>query len=75
MSDITARQQRILDFIAETVRKRGYPPTVREIGEAVGLTSSSSVHAQLANLEKQGLLRKDPTNPRLLHGIGKRRPP
>ena len=42
MSDITARQQRILDFIAETVRDRGYPPTVREIGEAVGLTSSSS---------------------------------
>jgi len=50
MSDttsITPRQQRILDFIAETVRDRGYPPTVREIGEAVGLTSSSSVHAQL----------------------------
>ena len=58
MSDITARQQRILDFIAETVRDRGYPPTVREIGEAVGLTSSSSVHAQLANLERKGLLRR-----------------
>ena len=56
MSDITPRQQRILDFIAETVRDRGYPPTVREIGEAVGLTSSSSVHAQLANLERKGLL-------------------
>ncbi|HEX3300471.1 MAG TPA: transcriptional repressor LexA [Actinomycetota bacterium] len=66
MSDITARQQRILDFIGETVRERGYPPTVREIGEAVGLTSSSSVHAQLANLEKKGLLHKDPTKPRAM---------
>jgi repressor LexA len=66
VSDTTPRQQRILDFIAATVRDRGYPPTVREIGEAVGLTSSSSVHAQLANLEKQGLLRKDPTKPRAM---------
>jgi repressor LexA len=66
VSDITDRQQRILDFIAETVRDRGYPPTVREIGEAVGLTSSSSVHAQLANLEKKGLLHKDPTKPRAM---------
>jgi repressor LexA len=66
MSDITARQQRILDFINETVRDRGYPPTVREIGEAVGLTSSSSVHAQLANLERKGLLHRDPTKPRAI---------
>jgi repressor LexA len=66
MSDITARQKRILDVIAETVRERGYPPTVREIGEAVGLTSSSSVHAQLANLERMGLLHKDPTKPRAM---------
>ena len=66
MSDITARQQRILDVIAETVQSRGYPPTVREIGDAVGLTSSSSVHAQLANLERKGLLRKDPTKPRAM---------
>jgi repressor LexA len=66
MSDTTARQQRILEFIAETVRGRGYPPTVREIGEAVGLTSSSSVHAQLANLERKGLLHKDPTKPRAM---------
>jgi repressor LexA len=64
--DLTARQRRIVDFISETVRKRGYPPTVREIGEAVGLTSSSSVHAQLANLERRGLLRKDPTKPRAM---------
>jgi len=55
-----------LDFIAETVRERGYPSTVREIGEAVGLTSSSSVHAQLANLERKGLLHKDPTKPRAM---------
>jgi repressor LexA len=66
VSDITDRQQRILDVIADTVRERGYPPTVREIGEAVGLTSSSSVHAQLANLEKKGLLHKDPTKPRAM---------
>ncbi len=62
--DLTPRQRRILEFISETVRDRGYPPTVREIGEAVGLTSSSSVHAQLANLERRGLLHKDPTKPR-----------
>jgi repressor LexA len=66
MSDLTPRQQRILDFIAATVRERGYPPTVREIGEAVGLTSSSSVHAQLANLERRGMLHKDPTKPRAI---------
>src|SRR5215510_8201995 len=66
VSDITARQQRILDVIERTVRERGYPPTVREIGDAVGLTSSSSVHAQLANLERKGLLRKDPTKPRAM---------
>jgi repressor LexA len=69
MSDtnsITQRQRRILDVIAETVRERGYPPTVREIGEAVGLTSSSSVHAQLATLQRKGMLHKDPTKPRAM---------
>jgi repressor LexA len=66
VSDITSRQQRILDFIERTVRERGYPPTVREIGDAVGLTSSSSVHAQLANLERKGLLRKDASKPRAM---------
>ncbi len=65
-AQLTPRQRRILDFIAETVRTRGYPPTVREIGEAVGLTSSSSVHAQLATLERRGHLRKDPTKPRAM---------
>src|SRR5438067_9450782 len=66
MDDLTTRQRRILDFIGTTVRERGYPPTVREIGEAVGLTSSSSVHSQLANLERRGLLHKDPTKPRAI---------
>ena len=64
--DLTPRQRRILDFISKTVRDRGYPPTVREIGDAVGLTSSSSVHAQLATLQKRGMLHKDPTKPRAM---------
>ena len=66
MDSITARQRRIMDFIRSTVEERGYPPTVREIGEAVGLTSSSSVHAQLANLERLGLLRRDASKPRAM---------
>jgi repressor LexA len=66
MDDITARQRRILEFIRRTVQERGYPPTVREIGEAVGLASSSSVHAQLANLERRGLVRRDPAKPRAM---------
>lgn len=65
-SELTARQRRILEYISATVHERGYPPTVREIGEAVGLTSSSSVHAQLANLERRGMLHKDPTKPRAM---------
>ena len=63
---LTPRQKQILEFIDQEVRRRGYPPSVREIGEAVGLTSSSSVHAQLANLERMGLLHKDPTKPRAM---------
>jgi repressor LexA len=66
MDDITTRQRRIIEFIRKTVQDRGYPPTVREIGEAVGLASSSSVHAQLANLERRGLVRRDPTKPRAM---------
>src|ERR671918_951542 len=72
MDDLTARQRRILDFIQRTVRERGYPPTVREIGEAVGLTSSSSVHAQLENLRRKGLLRKDAAKPRAIEVAGAR---
>jgi repressor LexA len=72
MDDVTPRQQRILHFIRDAVRDRGYPPTVREIGEAVGLTSSSSVHAQLENLRRKGLLRKDPSKPRAIEVAGAR---
>jgi repressor LexA len=72
MDDLTPRQRRILDYIQHAVRERGYPPTVREIGEAVGLTSSSSVHAQLENLNRRGLLRKDPSKPRAIEVAGVR---
>ena len=64
--DLTKRQKEIFDFIRRYASKHGYPPTVREIGKAVGLTSSSTVHAHLANLEKIGLLRRDPTKPRAM---------
>ena len=63
---LTPRQERIIRFIQETVTEQGYPPTVREIGDAVGLTSSSSVHSQLANLERMGLIKKDPSKPRAI---------
>ncbi len=64
--DLTKRQKEIFDFIGKYAAKTGYPPTVREIGKAVGLHSSSTVHAHLANLEKIGLLRRDPTKPRAI---------
>jgi repressor LexA len=64
--DLTKRQQEIFDFIKAYSSKHGYPPTVRDIGKAVGLASSSTVHAHLANLEKAGLLRRDPTKPRAI---------
>jgi repressor LexA len=64
--DLTKRQKEIFDFIRKYAGKYGYPPTVREIGQAVGLHSSSTVHAHLANLEKIGLLRRDPTKPRAI---------
>ena len=63
---LTKRQQEIFDFIGRYSAKHGYPPTVRDIGSAIGLTSSSTVHAHLANLEKVGLLRRDPTKPRAI---------
>ncbi|MBA2346714.1 MAG: transcriptional repressor LexA [Solirubrobacterales bacterium] len=66
MMDLTKRQQEIFEFIKGYSRKHGYPPTVRDIGKAVGLASSSTVHAHLANLEKLGLLRRDPTKPRAI---------
>jgi repressor LexA len=70
---LTARQQEIWQFLVGYVDRHGYPPTVREIGEAVGLASPSTVHAHLANLERAGLLRRDPTKPRALDLIGHRR--
>jgi repressor LexA len=64
--DLTKRQQEIFDFIRKYSAKYGYPPTVRDIGKAVGLASSSTVHAHLANLEKVGMLRRDPSKPRAI---------
>jgi repressor LexA len=64
--DLTKRQQEIFDFIKRYSAKYGYPPTVRDIGKAVGLASSSTVHAHLANLERLGLLRRDPSKPRAI---------
>jgi repressor LexA len=70
---LTGRQQEIWDFVVEYVDRHGYPPTVREIGEKVGLASPSTVHAHLANLERAGYLRRDPTKPRALELTGRRR--
>ena len=70
---LTARQQEIWKYLVEYVDRHGYPPTVREIGEQVGLASPSTVHAHLANLERAGLLRRDPTKPRALELIGRER--
>ncbi len=66
MEDLSERQQLILNYILSEIQKKGYPPSVREIGEAVGLSSSSSVHAHLAKLEEMGYLRRDPTKPRAI---------
>ena len=69
--DLTKRQQEIFDFIKKYSAGHGYPPTVRDIGKAVGLASSSTVHAHLANLEKVGLLRRDPSKPRAIELLDK----
>lgn len=66
MDDLTPRQVQILDFIRQKVKAKNYPPSVREIGEAVGLSSSSTVHAHLAKLEEKGFIRRDPTKPRTI---------
>ncbi|HEY2327073.1 MAG TPA: transcriptional repressor LexA [Gaiellaceae bacterium] len=68
---LTARQQEIWNYLVEYVDGHGYPPTVREIGERVGLASPSTVHAHLANLERAGLLKRDPTKPRALELLGR----
>jgi repressor LexA len=72
--ELTGRQQEIWTFLVEYVDRHGYPPTVREIGEEVGLASPSTVHAHLANLERAGLLKRDPTKPRALELIGREKP-
>jgi repressor LexA len=68
MADVklTKRQKEIFDFIRRHTSEKGYPPTVRDIGKAIGLTSSSTVHAHLSNLERAGVLRRDPTKPRAM---------
>ena len=71
--ELTGRQQEIWTFVVAYVDRHGYPPTVREIGEAVGLASPSTVHAHLANLERAGLLKRDPTKPRAIELTGRRR--
>src|SRR3954466_11461595 len=70
---LTGRQQEIWDFLVDYVDQHGYPPTVREIGEAVGLASPSTAHAHLATLERAGLWRRDPTKPRALELVGRER--
>ncbi len=66
MTKLSNRQKAILDYIKQEVKEKGYPPSVREIGEAVGLASSSTVHGHLERLEKRGLIRRDPTKPRAI---------
>ena len=66
MEKLTKRQQDILDFIKLKVQEKGYPPSVREIGQAVGLASSSTVHGHLSRLEEKGYIRRDPTKPRAI---------
>src|SRR6516164_7936346 len=70
-TELTPRQREIWSFVLDYSDRHGYPPTVREIGEAVGLASPSTVHAHLANLERAGLLRRDPTKPRALELVGR----
>lgn len=66
MAELTEKQQVIYDFIKKTILERGYPPSVREICEAIGLRSTSTVHGHLERLEKKGLIRRDPTKPRAI---------
>lgn len=75
MDDLTPRQEQILEFIRREVKAKNYPPSVREIGEAVGLSSSSTVHAHLAKLEQKGLIRRDPTKPRAIELLDDDPPP
>lgn len=73
-ADLTARQRKVLDFIADAISSRGYPPSMREIGSAVGLTSPSSVKYQLTSLETKGYLRRDPKRPRAMEVVSPHTP-
>ena len=75
MGGLTARQEQVLAFIRESIRVNGYPPTVREICTALDLSSPSTVHAHLANLERHGLIKRDPSKPRALDVVHELRPP
>ena len=75
VDDLTPRQKQILEYIRREVRTKNYPPSVREIGEAVGLSSSSTVHAHLAKLEQKGFIRRDPTKPRAIELLADDPPP
>lgn len=70
MTELSDRQRQVLDYIREMVAARGYPPSVREIGEAIGLSSPSTVHSHLSSLVKAGYLRRDPTKPRAIEVLG-----
>ncbi|MFD1705273.1 transcriptional repressor LexA [Siminovitchia sediminis] len=72
MSKLSKRQEAILNFIKDEVKKKGYPPSVREIGKAVGLASSSTVHGHLERLESKGLIRRDPTKPRAIEVLNQK---
>lgn len=67
---LTERQRQVLQFIKDEIRAKGYPPSVREIGEAIGLSSSSTVHGHLARLEEKGFIKRDPTKPRAIEVLG-----
>jgi repressor LexA len=71
---LTPRQEQVLEYIRESVRANGYPPTVREICVALDLSSPSTVHVHLANLESRGFIKRDPTKPRALEVVGESRP-
>ena len=75
MTDLTARQEQVLRFIREFTRTNGYPPTVREIGSKLELSSPSTVHVHLGNLERLGFIRRDPSKPRALELVDAPRPP
>ncbi len=75
MNNLTPRQGEVLAFIQTYVNEKSYPPSIREIGKAIGLSSSSTVHVHLANLEKKGFIRKDPTKPRTIELLGEKKLP